>query len=114
MRSRRRAPKPLVARPEPTDREPDAPRGLGGVLGKKKHAEAVAQARAGFGQDHARWEGEVAALPAAQFQQVQAYEAAETRLGWVAQLRQEYEKGCAQREAEAARSNASLDDLIRA
>jgi restriction system protein len=107
-------PQPLVARPEPTLLEPEAPRGLGGVLGKRKHAEAVAQARSAFAQDHAKWEAEVAALPAAQFQQMQAYEAAEAqRLGWVAQVRQEYQRECAEREAEAARSNASLDDLIR-
>jgi len=107
-------PQPLVARPEPRYLDPEAPRGLGGVLGKKKHAEAVAHAWAAFVQDHARWDSEVAALPAAQFQQMQAYEAAEAqRLGWVAQVRQEYQRECAEREAEAAGANASLDDLIR-
>jgi restriction system protein len=107
-------PQPLVARPEPTYLEPEAPRGLGGVLGKKKHAEGVAHAWAAFSQDHARWQSEVATLPAAQYQQMQAYEAAEVqRQGWVAQVRQENQRECAERDAEAAGANASLDDLIR-
>ena len=52
---------PVGAPAEPTFVEPEgAPRGIGGMFGaKKKHAEAVAQARAEFDQRHQAWQAEM-------------------------------------------------------
>lgn len=108
-------PVPIVARDEPRYAEPPAPTGLGGVFGgKKKHAEAVAQAQAVFATEHAAWEAELAQLPALQLGQMQEHQRIEEqRLAWLEQVRLEYQAECDRRDAEAARANADLDELIR-
>jgi len=107
-------PVPLAAREEPLFVEPAAPTGLGGVFGRKKHAELVAQAHGTFVQDHAMWEAEVAALPAAQLRQMQEYrEAEQRRFAWLEQARQQYQSECNEREAAVAQTNVTLDELIR-
>jgi restriction system protein len=107
-------PPPLVAPPEPQFVPPPAPTGLGGVLGgKKKHAEEVAQAEAAFAVQHQAWQAVANDLPAQQLRQMQEHQAAEQqRLGWLAQVREQYEAECQQREAEAAEANRELDQLI--
>jgi len=106
---------PVGAPAEPTFVEPEgAPRGIGGMFGaKKKHAEAVAQARAEFDQRHQAWQAEIAQLPARQAAQDEEYQQHEQqRLERLAQARHEYDIECQQRDAETATSNAQLDTLI--
>ncbi len=105
------APVPLSVGEEPRYLEPVAPKGL---FGRKKHAEAIATAQAEFAKQHAAWEAQIADLPAAQLCQMEDYERAEKqRLGWVDQVRREYQADCDQREAAVAQANAALDELIR-
>ena len=51
----------LNVRAEPVYAEPPAQSGLGGLLGRKKHADAVAHAISLHQADRAAWQGEVAA-----------------------------------------------------
>lgn len=107
------APEPINAPPEPVFVEPEAPTGLKSVFGgKKKHAEAVATARAAFDAEHKRWTEEAAAVPARQLAQMQEYEAAEARrLEQLDAARKEYERECGARDTEAAETNERLEAL---
>jgi restriction system protein len=104
----------LVTAPEePVFVEPEGPKGLGGLFGKKKHAEAVAAARVDFDAIHARWQSDVAAVPARQLEQMREYDAVEQqRLISLEQAQEAYRRACDEREAEAATANVPLDDLI--
>lgn len=108
------APPPIVAPPEPTFVEPPAPTGLGAILGKKKHAAAVDQARAAFAHQHAAWQVQAAAVPMRQLDQLTRHQAIEaeraTRLG---ADRAVYDEECRKRQAAVDAENAQLDDLIR-
>lgn len=108
------APPPLTARAEPVFEEPAEPKGLAGLLGgKKRHAEEVARAREAFAAQHSEWESEVAALPMTQLRQMQEHQRLENaRIQQLQAARDQYAAECAGREAEAARANASLDQLI--
>lgn len=98
---------------EPVFAEPEAPTGIGGLFGKKKHAEAVAAAQATFEKTYQEWQTQAAAIPNRQLQQRQDHEAVEQkRLGALQESRDEYREECDEREAEAARTNSALDDLI--
>lgn len=104
-------PTTLNVRPEPVYVEPPAPTGIGGLLGRKKHAEAVAQAQTFYAGDHAAWEREVAA---ARVHQQQVYEQTEQqRLARLQQAQATYEAACRQRELDVAESNRRLDALIQ-
>ena len=106
-------PAPLLAPAEPTFEEPEAPRGLSGLLGKKKHQEAVQIARAEFDRVHSAWQAEAAAIPMRQLEQLSAHKQAEAaRDARLAEDRSIYEAECAEREADAARRNSELDLLI--
>jgi restriction system protein len=87
-------PLPVSAPPEPVFVEPVATKGLGGVFGgKKKHAEAVAAARAAFAVEHQVWQGEAAAVPARQLQQMHEHDAAEhERIARLEQAREQYRR----------------------
>ena len=61
-------PPPIPVPPEPQFVAPQPPSGL---FGKKKHAEAVAQAQAAFAAAHQAWQAQVAALPNQQAQQAE-------------------------------------------
>lgn len=111
--------------PEPVYEEPQAAKGIGSLFGgKRRHEEAVADARASYeaayrswqqdveAQQRA-WQDEVAAVPERQRQQMEAHQSAEQRrLADLEVVRARYEKECAQREAETAAANAELDALI--
>jgi restriction system protein len=105
---------PLEVPPAPAFVEPEAPTGLSGMFGgKKRHAAAVAQARAAFDDEYAQWQEHAAAVPAQQLEQMRKRDATEQqRLQALAAARAEYDRGCEAREADAARSNAQLDALI--
>ena len=105
---------PVSAPPEPVFVEPEAPKGLGSMLGgKKKHAAAVAQAREAFDSEHREWEVESASVPVRQLEQMQQRDALEQqRLRDLQAARDAYERECEAREAEAAQANEKLDSLI--
>lgn len=107
-------PPPLTAAVEPVYVEPSAPKGLGGLFGGKKHAEAVAIAQSEFARQHAEREAEVAALPTAQLRQIQDHQRAEQqRLEALEEARKQYRAECDQREADVAPANQALDKLIQ-
>lgn len=98
---------------EPVFTEPEAPNGIGGLFGKKKHAEAVRAAQAAFAEAHQEWQAEAAAIPDRQLRQRQDHDAAEQRrLEALQRARDQYRQECEEREAEAAKANEALDDLI--
>lgn len=105
---------PVSAPPEPVFVEPDAPTGLGSLLGgKKKHAAAVAQAREAFEATHQEWKAQADAVPARQLAQIQHRDALEqARIVELQAARDSYEQECQAREAQAARANEKLDTLI--
>lgn len=106
-------PPPLAASPEPVFVEPPAPTGIGAVFGKKKHAEAVEQARAAFAQQHAAWQAEAAAVPIRQLEQAKSHQAAETqRLAKLTADETAYRAECQQRQSQVDEENAQLDELI--
>lgn len=83
------------------------------MFGRKKQAEALAAAQAAHQVDLEAWQAHMAALPELQRQQDEAYEREEEeRVAALAAARSEYEAECAEREHEAARLNAELDELI--
>jgi len=108
-------PTPISAPPEPVLVEPEAPKGVGGMFGgKRKHAEAVAAAQEAFVAAHQSWQADAARIPARQLQQMQERDAAEhQRLVELEAERGAYDRECEAREAEAARANTRLDDLIK-
>lgn len=106
-------PAPLQAAPEPIFEEPEAPSGLAGLFGKKKHQEAVQAARAEFDKWHSIWQTEAAAIPMRQLEQLSAHKQAEAeREAKLAEDRARYDSECSEREADAAKRNAELDVLI--
>lgn len=111
-------PAAIVAPPEPVYVEPDPPAsGLGGLLGgaKKKHAQLVEDARNQYWAAHAQWEAIVAQVPAAQYQQATQHQQREQhRQSALERAYAEYQRQCTEREAEAARVNASLDQFLQA
>lgn len=104
---------PISAPPEPAFLEPEAPTGIGGIFGKKRHAAAVAEAREAFEAKHEKWKAEAAAVPARQLDQIQQRDALEQqRLRDLQSARDSYQRECEARETEAAQANESLDALI--
>ena len=107
------APPPVTVPAEPTFVAPPAPSGLGGLLGKKKHAEAVEAATRSHAEAVAQWQRQVAEIPTYQARNEQLFrEAEQRRLAALAQARAEYDAECAVREKEAEARNAELDTLI--
>ncbi|HMJ74059.1 MAG TPA: hypothetical protein VK471_11945 [Solirubrobacterales bacterium] len=109
------APAAISAPPKPELVTPEAPKGLGAMLGgKKKHAAAVAAAQAEFDAALEAWQAEAAQVPARQLEQMQARDAAERqRLTELEAARETYSRECEKREANTAEANARLDTLIR-
>jgi restriction system protein len=107
-------PAPVLAPPAPVYVEPPAPKGLGGVLGgKKKHAEAVAQAKSAYETEYAAWQAEASQVPTRQLQQMQEHQQREQqRAELLAQARSKYQAECEEREGAIAAANADLDELI--
>lgn len=107
------APTAIPDPPQPQFVPPPAPTGLGGLFGKKKHAEAVAAAEAAHQHAIARWE---AACTAAAEQRVEAaarHAAAEAdRIKNLETERARYAAACEAREAETAERHKALDELI--
>lgn len=109
------APSPVETPPEPTFVPPPTPTGMGALFGKKKHAQAVIDARAAFEQQHAAWRAEAAAVPIRQREQRMQYDAAEAeRQAKLAADHAAYDAECQKRQARVDAQNAQLDALIAA
>ncbi len=100
--------------PEPVYTAPEgAPRGLSGLFGKKKYAEAEAHARAAFEHEHQEWQAVTAMVPQLQAAQDRDWaEAEQQRVERLEAARVEYQRECEKREAEIATANKQLDELI--
>jgi restriction system protein len=107
-------PPPIVSPPEPRYVEPQTPKGLSGMLGgKKRHAEAVAQARAAYASEHQAWQVAMSQVPSRQLQQMQAHQQQEQhRLDQLAKARKAYDLECQERQSVADAANQQLDKLI--
>lgn len=106
-------PQPIQAPAEPVFVEPDAPKGLGGLFGKKKHQETVDAARTKHEATRALWQAEAAAVPMRQLEQLSAHKQAEAeRLERLAADQARYAQECARRDADVSARNAELDSLI--
>ena len=108
-------PQPTMAAapPEPQFAEPVAPKGLGGVFGKKHYAEEVAKARAAFDATHAAWQQEAAKVPGLQLAQMQEHQRLEAqREQTLAARRANYDAECAERQRAVDEANAKVDKLI--
>ena len=99
--------------PEPAFVEPEAPTGIGGMFGKKRHAAAVAEARAAFEGEYELWKVQAAAIPKRQLEQIERRDAREQqRLRELQAARDSYQRECEARQTDAAQANESLDALI--
>lgn len=106
-------PPPIPAPPEPQFVPPPAPSGLGGLFGKRKHAEAVAAAEAAHEEAVARWRTTL--VEVAEKREKGAVQYAKREAERVAKLeeeRQRYTAECIGRETDAAERHKELDDLI--
>jgi restriction system protein len=107
-------PAPIEAPPPPVFREPDAPKGISALVGKKKHAEAVVAARQAFDQQYHQWQAYSASIPMRQLEQLTAHKSAEDeRMRRLAADRAKYDEECGPRQKEVDAANAELDTLIR-
>ncbi|MGZ4409694.1 MAG: hypothetical protein ACXVY6_13020 [Gaiellaceae bacterium] len=103
-------PVPIQAPPEPSYVEPPPPKGL---FGKKRHAEAVAQAQADFTAAREAWQVEAAKVPTLQFEQMQRHsQAEEQRSADLAAARAAYDEECRAREHTVQVHNDRLDRFI--
>ena len=108
------APPSLQYPPQPTWQEPEAPRGLSGVVGgRKRHEANAARARAEYEQAYRAWHEQATAMHAAYQAQLARHATdEEKRLAALAIARARYDDECRQRESDAAERNAELDRLI--
>lgn len=103
----------IISPPEPILQAPEAPKGISGVFGKKKHAEALAEAHAVHASALASWQDEVARIPARQLEQAQWHaKAEESRIEKLAEARRRYDDECAERQRDVNEANAALDELV--
>jgi restriction system protein len=104
----------LVYPPQPPFVEPTAPKGLAGAFGgKKKHAEAIEQARSAHEQASREWHEASTQQYAAHLQKLEDRERAEAeRQVKLSAAKEKYEAECAQREKEAAQRNEDLTRFI--
>lgn len=101
----------LVYPPQPQFVEPPAPTGM--FASKKKHEEAIAQAKAAHEAAYAAWHAAATAQHQAYVaEQQRRADAERDRVEKLAQAQAQYQAECAQREADAAAQNAELDRLI--
>ena len=104
----------LVYPDQPNYVEPAAPKGLAGAFGgKKKHAEAIEQARVAHDNAMRAWHDATRRQHAAHVQQTEARQKAEAdRIAKLAEAEAAYAAECASREAEAAQKNEELTKFI--
>lgn len=107
------SPPRIVAPAEPLYRAPASPTGISGLFGKKKQAEAIAEAQSAHQAALAAWRSEVEQIPIRQLKQDEAHDGAEQdRLAMMAIAREKYDTECAERQQAADEGNIALDELI--
>ena len=107
------SPSPILDPPEPTFAKPTPPKGLRGVLGKKKHEKAVAEASAEHERKLVKWRSEMAKVESARKEAASRHAEEEAKRNSALEAeRARYAAECAAREAEAAEHNAAIDTLI--
>ena len=106
-------PVPIPNPPKPTLSLPEAPRGLASLFGKKRHAEAVEEARLAHDRELVAWES-MCRQAEARRQKAKSDHAGveEKRVTDLERERARYARECADREAEAAGRNRDLDEFI--
>jgi restriction system protein len=104
---------PIPNPPEPVLSLPEAPRGLASLFGKKKHVEAVQDARRAHERALVEWEVKCRQAEARR-QEAKSHHAGveEKRIADLERERARFAKECEAREAEAAGRNRDLDELI--
>lgn len=104
----------LVYPQQPVYAEPAPPKGLSGAFGgKKKHAEAIEQAKAAHEAASRAWHESATRQHATYVRKQEERRAAEAeRLVKLAEAEQAYQAECAQREADAAAKNQELTRFI--
>lgn len=104
----------LVYPPQPTFQEPPGPKGLSGAFGgKKRHAEAIAHAKAAHEQAQREWHARAGELHAAHIERLAEREKQQAdRLVKFGEAEAAYKAECAQREADAAARNEELTKFI--
>ena len=106
-------PAPIPNPPEPQFAPAPPPSGLGGVFGKKKHAEEVVAAETAYAAEVARWRAEIDGLKKWREDTAAWHAKAEAkRVATLGEERSRYAAECAAREAEAAERHKELDELI--
>lgn len=106
-------PRPIPDPPKPVFTSPPAPKGLAGLLGKKKHEAAVAAATQAHQNALQEWPNEVKQAESAR--QAATQQHAEMEAKRVAELESErshYQDECAAREAVVAEQNSAIEELI--
>jgi restriction system protein len=107
------APGPVLDPPEPTFTQPSPPRGLRGLLGKKKHERTVAEATSAHEQAVAKWQAKLAKAEAARKAEASRHADLEAkRISELEAERTRYAAECSAREAEADERNQAIDKLI--
>ena len=106
-------PEPTYA-PEPVYEEPAAPGGLSAMLGgKKRHQQAVEEARTAFADAHGHWERARAAAHSNYAKKAAQRERSEAkRVAELSAADEKYKQECEKREAEASAHNAEVAKLI--
>lgn len=109
------APKPAPIRDplEPALSIPDAPSGLASIFGRRQHREAVEEAKLTYERRHGEWQDACRQVEARRQQaNTDRLNLEAKRLLDLERERARYAKECADREAEAARRNKELEELI--
>lgn len=107
------SPSPILDPPEPAFAQPTPPKGFRGLLGRKKHEKAVAEASAAHKRKVAEWRSELAQAESARKNEASRHADMEAkRIAELEAERARYAAECAAREAAAADHNAAIDTLI--
>jgi restriction system protein len=105
---------PLVYPPEPVYQEPAAPKGLSSAFGgKKRHDEAISQARSAHGVIHRTWQASCAQMHADYTAEFERRRRAEhERISKLRAAEEVYQQQCRQQEAEAEVHNQRISKFI--
>jgi len=106
-------PSPIIDPAEPVFRPPLPPKGLKGLLGKKKHEKAIAEATTAHERALANWKSELAQVESTR--NIAASRHADLEARRISELeaeRSRYAAECTVREADAVNHNSAIDKLI--
>jgi restriction system protein len=107
------APAPIPNPVQPDLQLPEPPRGIAGLFGKKKYAQAVEAAKRAHEQAVAEWQAKCGQVEVDRRAADEKHARAEqNRLEQLARERVRYAEECQEREEDAAAKNRSLDELI--